>query len=247
MTWKINQPVVRSTIAFILFGLSALAVIGLCFTNAWKLNRVFFLASALLSLSTLLFYMIRLHQAYLYTLKEAKALKSRVVPVPQNLPTKEPQQTAIPAAVPSSRAENPQQDKESVKPEEPAQPTLDDDERNSDVAYIKLLLKNLEEKHVNVFEQKVQESEDTRLAADTLLEELIDIALLSMDLANIYNRGQVSYYKSTVDMILKDTTKEQVIQQLDGSIRLSKKYAKLSGLLHRYLPDSTFFYSSYKL
>jgi hypothetical protein len=247
---KINQPLIRSINAFIIFVICALAAAGLSFTKAWNLSRVFFLASILASLAALCYYMVKLHN-YTESVKRAyaQALKAtEKTSGPALLPPEDIGGADKPIAETVVKKDVPAENEESVKPTEPIQQTRQDDERErEEVSALKFLLKNLEEKHVNVFEQKVQDSEDMSKDGDALLEELLDIALLSMDLANIYNRRPVSYSEIIKQLVMKDRTKNQVLRQMDGSIRLSKKYAQLSRLIHKYLPDSSFFYSGYKL
>lgn len=223
---KMMKPRARRCVAYALAAFCVLGAIGLCFTREWKLDRIFLLSCVLVSIAALLYYVIAL-QHRISQLKRAGSSN----PVTRFV-VKEP--TLVEEPVPADN-----------KPQTKVSPTQEDTEQTRKADEIRELLTSFEEKVANVFEQKVQESGEAEAAK--MLEELVDIALLSMDFAHAFNRSYCSYAEPVKKMIRKDTTKEDVLLQTDGNIRLAQKYDKLGKILHKYLPDSSFFYSGYKL
>ena len=220
-----------------LIALCVTSTVGLCFVD--DLAKWFLMAGCIVSLLVLLYYLLRYPVVVVKT--EIVEREVPVIAVEKKEETvEEAVEEAVKEAVEKTVEETAEDAPCEVPPVVPEQPHSE----------IDLLLSSLEEKHINVFERRLDVGalEMTEADREALFEEFVDIGLLVMDFVKVSARPVCSFADVTKARILNATEKDDLLREMgDPSIRLSRKYDALSKILREKLPGKSFLYSGYKL
>jgi len=231
--------IISRIIALCLIVLCILSYIGLCFAS--DIAKWFLMGGSIIALISLFIYIIK-YPAVVTVEKVETKIVEREVQVPAQVPLtaqKSKDESANMLRYTPKEVQEQKEMSESEAAEKPANPD----------SVISVLLNSLEDNHINVFERHLIDlrPEISEEEKEALFEDLVDIGLLAMDFVNIHTRTVCSYADMTKDLIMKQSDKNEILRQMDPSIRLSPKYNALSKILQSKLPGKAFLYSGYKL
>lgn len=109
------------------------------------------------------------------------------------------------------------------------------------------MIKLLECNHIKPFKDSLSNTQIPDERVKVVAEQLLDIAFLSMDIARISTTVNCAHEEAINNLLLCKQNKNAVFNQLDRTITPPMYIRNLQRIMAIILPDTSFFYSSYKI